>query len=284
MKYCVIDVGSNSVRLMTWADGTTLYKKVCTTRLGEGIAQEPVLREGAMERTACAVAQFSREAEAEGAPLYAFATAAVRTAKNGGEFCARVKNLCGVELDVVSGEEEAELALLGALGKADGSVIDIGGASTEISRRRGGKRDLSVSLNIGAVRLFDRCADDEKRLYAAIEGEISPLAGVKLSPKTYSVGGTVCTLAALMQGLEPYDAARINDFPMTAEAVKGLARRLLRLSPAERRGLRGMDLPRADIIAGGALLLSMLMEKLGLSVVYASDRDNLEGYLTKKIL
>ena len=116
MKYCVIDVGSNSVRLMTWADGTTLYKKVCTTRLGEGVAFEPVLREDAMDRTARAIAAFAEEGRAEGAFPHAFATAAVRSAKNGEEFCARVKNLCGVELDVVPGEEEAELALLGALG------------------------------------------------------------------------------------------------------------------------------------------------------------------------
>lgn len=283
MKYCVIDVGSNSVRLMTWADGTTLYKKVCTTRLGEGVAFEPVLREDAMDRTARAIAAFAEEARAEGAFPHAFATAAVRSAKNGEDFCARVKNLCGVELDVVPGEEEAELALLGALGKADGSVVDIGGASTEVCTRRGGKRDYAISLNVGAVCLFDRCGDDEARLSAVIDEEISPLAAV-LPPNTYAVGGTACALAALMQGLEPYDAARVNDFPMTAEAVEGLAHKLLQMPPSARAALKGMDPKRADIIAGGALLLSKLMKKLGLSVIYASDRDNLEGYLFKKLL
>ncbi len=283
MKYCVIDVGSNSVRLMTWADGTTLYKKVCTTRLGEGVAYAPVLREDAMDRTARAIAAFAEEARAEGAFPQTFATAAVRTARNGEEFCARVKKMCGVELDVVSGEEEGELALCGALGGADGSVVDIGGASTEVCARRGGKRDFAVSLNVGAVRLYDRCGDDKARLSVAIDEEIAPLTAV-LPPRTYAVGGTACTLAALMQGLEPYDAARVNDFPMTAEKVKALAHTLLALTPSERAALKGMDVRRADIIAGGALLLAKIMEKLGLGVVYASDRDNLEGYLFKKLL
>ena len=237
-----------------------------------------------MARTARAVAEFVSAARAEGAEPRAFATAAVRSAANGGEFCALVRKMCGVELDVVSGREEADLALAGALGKGEGSVIDIGGASTEFCTRRGGKRGFSVSLDIGAVRLFDLCRDERARLLSVISEALSPVCGVFLPAPVYAVGGTATTLAAIMQGLDPYDGDKINDFPMERGAVSALAERLLALPAAERVKLRGMDARRADIIAGGAFLLSCAMEQLGLDRVFASDRDNLEGYLYTKIL
>ena len=112
MKYAVIDIGSNSVRLMFVANGKVLYKRLNTTRLGEGLASSSILKTEAIERTASAVATFYQVAKEEGAKsIYAFATAAVRTAENGGEFIERVKNLCGLIVDVVAGEKEAELGI-----------------------------------------------------------------------------------------------------------------------------------------------------------------------------
>ena len=121
-KYAVIDIGSNSVRLMLWADGA-LYKKVETTRLSEGLSESGVLSEAAMKRSERAVAAFCEEGRRAGAQPVAFATAAVRSASNGGEFCARVRALCGLDIDVVAGEDEAQMGLLGALGANDGAVI-----------------------------------------------------------------------------------------------------------------------------------------------------------------
>ncbi len=283
MKYAVVDIGSNSVRLMVWADGKTLYKRVKTTRLGEGLALSPHLREGAMERTAQAVAEFCAEGRALGAECRAFATAAVRTAMNGGDFCARVKALCGVAADVVSGDEEALLGLSGALGERDGGIVDIGGASTEVCVRRGGELSFRVSLPVGAVRLFDLCGEDR----ALLSGEIFPLVSGLPSlkgEKIYAVGGTASTLASVLLGLEEYDASRLQDFRMGAKEVSALAERLLPLSLEERKKIGGMDPARADIIAGGALLLAAIMQKTELSEVFFSDRDNLEGYLYRKVL
>lgn len=285
MKFGVIDIGSNSVRLMMWADGTTLYKHVITTRLGEGIEGRPVLREEAMERTARAVADCAERAAREGADaVCAFATAAVRRAENGGEFCARVRALCGLDVDVVSGEEEAMLGLSGALGEADGGIVDIGGASTEVCVRRGGKIVFSVSMDVGAVRLYDRCGQDEAALSAHIGPVLSALEGCPEKIRVYAVGGTATTVSALLQALPVYDPHKIQDHCMTAEAVKALAGRLLHLPADARRALPGMDVKRADIIGGGTLLLSRIMEKLRLDCVYASDRDNQEGYVIRRLL
>ena len=127
-KFAVIDIGSNSVRLMFVADGKVLYKTLQTTRLGAGLEQNNRLQETAIARSASAVAEFYARAKTEGAEqVLAFATAAVRKAENGAQFIQAVRALCGLQVQVISGETEAEIGILGALGNADGAVIDVGG-------------------------------------------------------------------------------------------------------------------------------------------------------------
>lgn len=136
-KIAVIDIGSNSVRLMMMADGKVLYKTLDTTRLGEGLASSSLLKREAVERTAAAVAAFYARANAEGAAsVYAFATAAVRSAENGSEFVARVRELCPLDVEVISGMEEAELGILGALGGRDGGLVDAAAQARRLSCRR----------------------------------------------------------------------------------------------------------------------------------------------------
>lgn len=280
MKTAVIDIGSNSVRLMLRADGKTLFKKLATTRLGEGVAFTHALSAEAMERTAWAVCAFYEEGKAAGARVCAFATAAVRSAENGGAFCALVKERCGLEIDVVSGSEEALLAINGALGDGDGGVLDVGGASSEVCFRLGGKIVFSVSLNVGAVRLFDLCGDKREKLAPVVGEAISPLCGQTFRGRFCAVGGTATTLAALKLGLKEYDGEKVQDLRLTRGEVNSLSEKLLSLTAEERKNLAGMDERRADIIAGGAYLIAEIMRMLGLSDLYVSDRDNLEGYLT----
>lgn len=284
MKKAIIDVGSNSVRLLLWADGTTLYKKILTTRLGEGIAHSSVLKEEAIMRTAEAVRLFSEEGQRAGAEVFVFATAAVRSAKNGADFCARVKRVTGLEVDVVSGEEEANLALTGALGHGDGAIIDIGGASTEVCVRAGGKKTFSTSLDIGAVRLFDLCGDDPEKLSRAVANAVFLLKGVCPQGRVVAVGGTATTLAALKLQLTEYNAAAVQDLPLSIAEVRQMAETLLSMRTEERKRLPGMDPRRADIIAGAAYLLFAVMASLNIEMVEVSDRDNLEGYLYGRVL
>lgn len=275
----VIDIGSNSVRLMLWADGNALFKRINTTRLGEGIALGGLLSEEAIARTAAAVADFCREAKEQGADaVYAFATAAVRSAQNGAELCARVKRLCALTVDVVSGEEEAALGLKGALGDADGGMIDIGGASTEICFQKSGVQTYAKSLEVGAVRLYDLCGDDRRALSEEIGKRLAPLS-VRPSGRVCAVGGTATTLAAVFLELKEYDPSKIQDCVLGADYLDALTDRLFSLSVDERRRIAGVSARRAEIIAGGALLLQSVMKKLSLREISVSDRDNLEGYL-----
>ena len=275
MKYAVIDIGSNSVRLMLWANGT-LYKRVITTRLAQGLAASGMICDEASVRTVAAIAELAAEGRREGAQVLAFATAA------GSDFCARVKAACGVDVDVIAGEEEARLGMYGALGKRDGGIVDIGGASTEVCIRTHGKIAFATSLNIGVVRLSDRCGQDPDKLRAVVREEIAPLAGVTCADTMYAIGGTASTLASVKLGLAEYDAAKLNGLSLSSEYLDEVAARLLSLSVEERKAVPGMDVRRADVIAGGAVLLSAIVHALGLNEVRFSDGDNLEGYLVAR--
>ena len=282
-KFAVIDIGSNSVRLMFVADGKVLYKGLQTTRLGEGIAEKPILNAAAIERSARAVELFYQKAKQEGAEtIVAFATAAVRSAENGTEFTDRVKELCGLEVEVISGEEEAEIGILGALGGADGGVVDIGGASTEIVVKDEGKITYKKSVNIGVVRLKDKCGRDKQALIAeakkaAIEFGLIPAKGI-----LHGIGGTATTLAAQILRLETYQSEKITGAKITISQMQAMADKLLTMSVEEIAALPCMPKGRADVLTGGAVLLATLMQELKVHTLIASDTDNLEGYAIKR--
>ena len=284
MKISAIDVGSNSVRLMVMADGKTLYKQLDTTRLAEGLAGSGVLKPEAIERTARAVQIFAAAAELNGAGTpYVFATAAVRSSKNGADFVARVKALTGIDVDVLSGEEEAACGILGALRGRDGGIIDLGGASTEITLQQGGKTLYSKSVNIGTVRLFDMAGQDRFALQAAIDNSLNGYGSLSLDGKDiYGIGGTATSLAALYHELEKYDPKVVEGTVLTREWLCAEAEKLLSLTVEERKALRGMEPRRADVIAGGCLLMYSILNRFNADRITVSESDNLEGYVLLK--
>ena len=284
MKISAIDVGSNSVRLMVMADGKTLYKQLDTTRLAEGLAGSGVLKPEAIERTARAVQIFAAAAELNGAGTpHVFATAAVRSSKNGADFVARVKALTGIDVDVLSGEEEAACGILGALRGRDGGIIDLGGASTEITLQQGGKTLYSKSVNIGTVRLFDMAGQDRSALQAAIDNSLNGYGSLSLDGKDiYGIGGTATSLAALYHELEKYDPKVVEGTVLTREWLCAEAEKLLSLTVEERRALRGMEPRRADVIAGGCLLMYSILNRFNADRITVSESDNLEGYVLLK--
>ena len=280
MKIAAIDIGSNSVRLMMWADGKTLYKRINTTRLGEGLVSTGVMSPAAMQRTAAAVRDFAAAAAEEGAAkVYAFATAAVRRAANREEFLGEVRRVAGIDVDVISGEEEAEIGILGALGNSDGGMIDVGGASTEIIVRRGGKSVYAHSADVGAVRLYDACGRDYDKLNGFIAAALAEYGEVPACGAMCAIGGTATTMAAVALALEKYDPAVIDGTRIGVAQAGEMAQKLLSMPVDEVRKMRGMDPRRADIIGGGSLLMYRIMRMLGLSEITVSERDNLEGYV-----
>lgn len=281
-KFAVIDIGSNSVRLMFVADGNVLYKQLHTTRLGEGVDKSPFLQAAAIERTAQAVHAFYNQALSEGAEkVFAFATAAVRAAQNREVFLERVRTDLGLEIEVISGEREAEIGICGALGNNDGGVIDIGGASTEVVIKQNGSLLYKKSVPIGVVRLKDACGRDREALYRRAYAEIEKFGNVP-SAQMYAIGGTATTAAACILDLPAYDSNRVTGAVLTQKQVGAFAEKLLRSSVEEIAKMPCVSAGRADVLTGGAVLLHAMMQKAGWERLIVSDRDNLEGYAISK--
>lgn len=283
MKISAIDIGSNSVRLALVSDGKTLYKRIRTTRLGEGLAFSGSMKDEAIERTALAVADFVNCAKAEKTDkLYAFATAAVRSASNKAQFLARVKELCGLEIDVISGETEAKIGILGALGNNDGGIIDVGGASTEVTFRAGGRTVYSKSVNVGTVRLFDLAARNKQKLLRIISEKIEEYGEFSAeNVNMRAIGGTATRLAAIKHNLLQYTPEVTDGTNFTVGELEKYADGLLS-TPVEIIRANTICSASAEVIGGGCLLLAEIMKKLKIKSLTVSERDNLEGYIIYK--
>lgn len=283
MKISAIDIGSNSVRLALVSDGKTLYKRIRTTRLGEGLSFSGSMKDEAIERTALAVADFVNCAKAEKTDkLYAFATAAVRSASNKAQFLARVKELCGLEIDVISGETEAKIGILGALGNNDGGIIDVGGASTEVTFRAGGRTVYSKSVNVGTVRLFDLAARNKQKLLRIISEKIEEYGEFSAeNVNMRAIGGTATRLAAIKHNLLQYTPEVTDGTNFTVGELEKYADGILS-TPVEIIRANTICSASAEVIGGGCLLLAEIMKKLKIKSLTVSERDNLEGYIIYK--
>ena len=278
MKYGIIDVGSNSVRLLISENGKSLKKLINTTRLAEG-KKDGLLNGESSLRTLKAIKEFILLAQENGADkVYIFATAAVRNAKNGAEFAVAVKSECGYELDVVSGEIEAELGILGALNGRDGAVLDIGGGSTEIAVRKNGKLVYTKSIPIGAVVLTDEFGQNAAKILDFARRKVKDFGNVPQS-EFYCIGGTCTSLAAVSLKLCEYDGEKVHGYVFTTGELFSLVKEISSLSVIERRNLAGMQKERADIIHAGACIFQAVLEYVGAEKITVSENDNLEGYL-----
>lgn len=286
MKIAIIDIGSNSVRLMLWSDGKTLYKRLITTRLGQGVAQTGMLCDDAITRTKNAIAQHVATALKDGAEqVFAFATEAVRASKNGSQFVGQVKDELGIEIDVLSGEEEALMGVTGAVEGTDGASVDIGGASAELTVKKDGKIVYSKSVPLGVVRLKDRAGRDKALLEKIIDEETEKYGDIShFSVPLYAIGGTATTLSAVNQRLETYMPEKVHLSTLTYTQIENLTDVFLTADVQEIKAMKGMAEGRADVIGGGSLLLLKIMQKFGVDKVIVSESDNLEGYLKRKIL
>lgn len=283
MKYGVIDIGSNSVRLLLSDGSETFYKIAEITRLAKGMNGNGALVGKPADDTVTAVSFFVKKALADGAEnVFAFATSAVRTALNGQEFCDRIFGACGIRVEIASEETEAEIGYLGALGNSDGGIIDIGGGSTEIQVVSGGKRVYSKSIPVGAVRLTDACGQDE-RLLNKICAEKALDFGMIPKTNFTAIGGTATTAAAIVLGLKKYDAKIIEGFTLEKSALFELKDRICRMPVEKRREIAGLQAEREEIIGSGLAFLCALYDKISIDFVKISDKDNLEGYLIRKI-
>ncbi len=304
MRIAVVDIGSNSTRLLI-ADVDPagrvveeLLRRSEITRLGEGLEANGWLSEQAIARVLRTLADYRRAIRSHGANAnLAVLTAAVRDAANGEAFAARVRDEFELDAHVLSGEEEAQLTFLGATAQpsredrasetAPTVVIDIGGGSTEFIVGRGRSAGFFVSLPVGVVRMSERhirsdppAAEQLRRLEGdvrAILQEGLPAAERAPVERGIAVAGTATSAAAIDQRLDPYDPARVHGYALSLDAVRRLRDRTAAMTEAERRSLTGLHPDRAPTIVAGLVILGEALRAFELQGVEVSEHDILFG-------
>lgn len=287
----IIDVGSNSHRLLAvTVEGerfTELTRGKITTRMLSGLVDGAFTRE-AIDRNIQAIAQLKAQAEQAGCTQFiAFATSAMRDASNRQQVIDEAAAI-GVEMRVLSGDEEAEMAYAGVNAMGRIGIVDIGGGSTEILTGADGKVMGGGSAQMGAVRLTAKCPEGTSRETLIAEAKKVLLPVYELADKVsvdkwIGVGGTATTLAAMELQLTAYDAEKIQGFAVTRQAVSARLNDMLAMTLEQRRHIVGLQPERADIICAGAAIMMAFFELSGAETVYASDSDNLTGFLRRNL-
>ena len=295
-----IDIGTLTCRLLIAESLDTgrlreLFSDRRILRLGQGVDQDRRLAAGAMDRVIATLQEWRKVIDRYEAVAYtAVATSAVRDAQNNTEFLDRVKHEAGFEVEVITGEEEARRTLLGIrsglpAGVADILALDIGGGSTEFILDQPGRPPIVRSIDIGVMRLSERILQHdpptEEEIRQAREwirkDTASAITDIPNVPDVTFVGtaGTITSLAAMAQKLPAYEPARIHNYTLTLETVRGLEQQLLRRSRIQREGMPGLECGREEVIAAGAIILRTVMEMLDMTSVLVSDLGLREGVL-----
>lgn len=307
-RVAAIDCGTNSIRLLiadaSGADvGSPLrdvVREMRVVRLGQGVDATGELAPEALERTFAATADYAELIRRHGAGGVRFvATSASRDARNRDVFVDGIRDLLGVEPEVISGDEEAALSFAGASsvlpsrGKDPLLVVDLGGGSTEFVLGDSDGVIAARSVDIGCVRLTERHLRDDPptpEQIAAAEADVDDamdLAGrtVPLDRATAVVGvaGSITTITAHALGLSEYDPARIHGASLDLGTISDAATSLLEMSREERAKLPYMHPGRVDVIGAGALVWRRILQRLAelgdgsISVATASEHDILDG-------
>ena len=291
MTAAVVDIGSNSVLLLvgTLSAAGEVHvtdRALATTRLGSGLAADGCLTDVAKERTTAAVLAFVRQARAGGARVLAgFATGAARRARDGDAFVHRLAQVAGMPIEILSGAAEGMLAYQAA---CDGSasacaVVDVGGATTEITLGHGPRTEPPVSLPLGALVLTEAfggsvAALDRAGITAAIAAALAPVALLTHirddDARLVASGGTATALAALDLGLTQYNPERVHGHHLALGTVE-------RMAAADWGIPAGLDPRRAEILPAGALVLLGVMRAAGASRATVSDRGVSYAYLER---
>lgn len=295
-----IDIGTLTCRLLIaecTASGTLreLHSDRRILRLGQGVDRDRMLRGDAMERVAETLSEWRKVMDGYWLTAStAVATSAVRDARNRDEFVALVRERTGLQVEIISGEEEARRTILGIrsglpAGVSDLLALDIGGGSTEFILDRPNQAPTMRSVDIGVVRLCERLlhhdpptADEIRQAREWVRNETgAAVADLALPVGLAFVGtaGTITALAAMAQQLPAYEPARIHNYCLTRAVVQDLEATLLARTKAERVGLPGLELNREDVIAAGAIILRTVMETVGMPSLLVSDLGLREGVL-----
>jgi exopolyphosphatase/guanosine-5'-triphosphate,3'-diphosphate pyrophosphatase len=290
-KYAVVDIGTNSVRLMIAHinDGKVVseYKTLRTIRVGEGMTAYRKISKPAMIRAKETIDEYLNISKNCSA-FYCFATSAVRNAQNADDFVKFIKESCGVTIDVISGEYEASLGFAGSV-SGYGGMFDIGGGSTEVMTGTLNSVTFRKSFEIGAVRMLqmfpgvdsaNKAAYQKARALAAQTFNDIPRA----SDFIYiGIGGTATSLAAIDLQLAQYQSSVVQGHEISLSRANEICNMLKSKTKQQRKAIIGLQENRADVIVLGAIIMLEFMKASKSEIIKVSDSDNQEGYLAKML-
>jgi len=299
-RYAAIDVGTNSVKLnvgerLDDGEWRTVVDRSEMTRLGEGIHETGRLGEEAVRRTVDAIAELAEEARRAGAEEIAVVgTAGLRQAVNSDEFLDAVRERAGVLVEVIAGDEEARLSFLAAadalhLGTGRLGVFETGGGSSQFTFGEDGRVQERFSLDLGAVPVTERFgldrAVDEQTVAAAreaIASQLGPLEGRPPLDVLVGIGGAITNLAGVQLGLDRYEPGRVRGLELGAAEVDRQIELYRTRDAEERRGIRGLQPKRAEVILAGACIVRTVLAKLGRDSLTVSDQGLRHGVLLER--
>jgi exopolyphosphatase/guanosine-5'-triphosphate,3'-diphosphate pyrophosphatase len=299
-RLAAVDIGTNSFHLViVEADTDTGKFKILgrekeNVRLGTGSTDMKFLGEDAMQRGFDTLKRFKSIADSAEAPLRAVATSAVREAKNQMEFINRARELTGVKIEVASGIEEARYIYLGVLQALPVYnkrilLVDIGGGSTEFLI--GHKREILYdnSIKLGAMRMTQRFFDDKeiepkqvkecRKFIKVVMNTVTRDAAGYEYDMVIGSSGTINNLANIIRvkrGIT--EEATLNNFVFSRDELKIAVEEILEAKNIKQRTkIPGLDPARADIIAGGALIVEQIFKELNISEMTVSEYALREG-------
>ena len=296
MRVAAIDCGTNSIRLLIAdIDGNNFREVVRDmeiVRLGQGVDETGQFHPDAIARTLAAVDKFAAEIAKRGVEKIRFcATSATRDATNRHLFVDGVRDRLGIELEVISGDEEAALSFAGAIKDLDPSngpflVVDIGGGSTEFVFGTS-TVEAARSVNIGCVRMTERHFASDPATVQQIESartdiqaaiaQAAAVVPITQAKTLVAVAGTATTVAAAALNLPEYDRYAIHLSRISAQQTHDAATMFATSTREQRLALGYMHPGRVDVIAAGSLVLSEIMKATGATEFVASESDILDG-------
>jgi len=302
-RLAAIDIGSNSIRLVVaealrGGNYRTLDEERETTRLGRRLHSTESLDAEAIEASIHALRRFLQIAEGyQAQQVRTIATCAVREANNGDEFCHRVLEELGIDVEVISSQKEAQFAFVSVqrafdLTAKNIALADIGGGSTEIVLASGTLIEAVYATDLGAVRMSEvygggqaMVGDDYDRMVRGIDRRL------KQSVRKWDLwphvligsGGTFTSLASMIRAQKGQDDSPISGYQVTYAELRHLLDRLRKMSPKARRSVTGLSPDRADIIVAGLTVVDRIMNRFKLNTLMVHGGGVRDGLLLSMI-
>ena len=299
-RLAAIDIGTNSIRCIVVEVGQhgkfkILDDEKATVRLGEGLYRTGELTPASWQRAIEALSRMKKVVDGYRVRgIEAVATSAVRQAANGQEFIDLVAQEVGLKVEVISGEEEAELAVLSArhnfeMEGVPHAMIDIGGGSVEIITAYGGHVEELVSLPLGAVVLTERFLksdpvgdDEEERLRKHVRANLNERFEDGFPAHCLlGSGGTMNALASMVMAMGKEGYQSVHGYEILRSQVVHLLAMLLRKDLKARRSVPGLNADRADIIIAGTMVVDELMRFFGANILKINERGIREGLILR---